>query len=227
MAEGKFVAYYRVSTQKQGISGLGLEAQQAAVENYLDGGKWTLVDHRIEIESGRKSDRPKLAEALKLCRKHKATLVIAKLDRLARNVAFIATLMESGVKFVAVDMPEANKLTVHIMAAMAEHEAEAISRRTKDALAAAKARGVKLGGLRVSIQRHAEISKIGREARSLKRIGWERKLRPVINEIRVSGAETLREIAEELNRRGEETARGRQWSATQVMRLLRNTIEAA
>ena len=144
-AARRFVAYYRVSTDRQGRSGLGLEAQQKAVRDYLDGGAWEIVAEFIEVESGKKSDRPELARALDACRKHKARLVIAKLDRLSRNLAFIATLMDSGVEFVAVDNPHANKLTIHILAAVAEHEREAISERTKAALAAAKARGTKLG----------------------------------------------------------------------------------
>ena len=105
MAQGRFVAYYRVSTDRQGRSGLGLEAQQEAVRSYLDGGSWQLVEEGVEVESGKRNDRPKLAEALKLCRLHQATLIIAKLDRLARNVAFVSNLMESGVDFVAVDFP--------------------------------------------------------------------------------------------------------------------------
>src|SRR5215207_3217039 len=146
MAQGKFVSYVRVSTARQGRSGLGLEAQQEAVRSYLNGGNWQLVAEVVEVESGRRNDRPKLAEALRLCRLHSATLIIAKLDRLARNVAFISNLMESGVEFTAVDFPQANRLTVHILAAVAEHEAAMISQRTKAALAAAKARGTRLGG---------------------------------------------------------------------------------
>jgi hypothetical protein len=134
MAQGRFVAYYRVSTDRQGRSGLGLEAQREAVRSYLDGGSWQLVEEVVEVESGKRNDRPKLAEALKLCRLHQATLIIAKLDRLARNVAFVSNLMESGVDFVAVDFPQANRLTVHILAAVAEHEAAMISQRTKAAL---------------------------------------------------------------------------------------------
>src|SRR6516162_418624 len=145
MAEGKFVSYLRVSTVRQGKSGLGLEAQRKAVRDYLDGGNWQLVQEFVEVESGRHSERPQLAAALAACKKHKARLVIAKLDRLSRNLAFIATLMESGVEFIAADMPFANKLTIHILAAVAEHEREAISERTKAALAAAKARGTRLG----------------------------------------------------------------------------------
>ena len=138
MTNANYVAYYRVSTERQGQSGLGLEAQRTAVDNYLNGGNWTLLDTFTEVESGRRNDRPELAKALDLCRRRKATLVIAKLDRLARNVAFIANLMEANVDLVAVDMPQANRLTLHIMAAMAEHEAQAVSQRTKAALQAAK-----------------------------------------------------------------------------------------
>ena len=148
MAQGRFVAYYRVSTDKQGRSGLGLDAQREAVHRHLNGGSWHLVAEVIEVESGKRNDRPKLSEALRLCRIHKATLIIAKLDRLARNVHFTSGLMESGVDFVAVDFPQANRLTIHILAAVAEHEAGMISARTRAALAAAKARGVQLGGLR-------------------------------------------------------------------------------
>jgi DNA invertase Pin-like site-specific DNA recombinase len=142
--------YYRVSTQRQGRSGLGLEAQQRAVRDHLDGGRWRLIAEITEIETGKRADRPKLSEALKLCRVHGATLVIAKLDRLARNVAFVSALMDAGVEFEAVDFPQANRLTIHIMAAVAEHEAKAISDRTKAALASAKARGVSLGEVRMN-----------------------------------------------------------------------------
>src|SRR3954466_9202499 len=139
---GKFIAYYRVSTDKQGKSGLGLEAQRQAVETYLNGGSWTLVAEFVEVESGKHSERLQLAAALGACKKHRAKLVIAKLDRLSRNLAFIATLM---VEFIAVDNPHANKLTIHILAAVAQHEREMIAQRTKDALQAAKARGKRLG----------------------------------------------------------------------------------
>src|SRR5580658_2953026 len=152
MANGKFVAYYRVSTAKQGASGLGLEAQQESVRGYMNGGRWSMVDEVTEVESGKRNDRPALANALALCRIHKATLIIAKLDRLARNVNFISNLMEAKVDFTAVDFPQANRLTVHILAAVAEHEAAAISARTKAALQAAKARGTRLGGRRWAVE---------------------------------------------------------------------------
>lgn len=148
MADGRFVSYCRVSTARQGASGLGLEAQQEAIRSYLNGGQWSLMAEVVEVESGPRSDRPKLAEALRLCKVHGATLIIGKLDRLARNAAFVSSLMEAGVEFTACHFPQANRLTIHILAAVAEHEAAIISARTKAALAAAKARGTKLGGLR-------------------------------------------------------------------------------
>jgi DNA invertase Pin-like site-specific DNA recombinase len=216
---GKFVAYYRVSTQRQGRSGLGLEAQQTAVQDYLNGGDWRLVAEVTEVESGKRSDRPKLAEALKLSRLHGATLIIAKLDRLARNVAFISNLMESGVEFHAVDFPQANRLTVHILAAVAEHEAKMISERTKAALAAAKRRGVKLGGYRgttiTKAMRKAAMAAI--EKRADDRAA---DLMPTISELQAGGAMSLRAIAAGLNERGIPTARGGTWSAVQVLRVL-------
>jgi DNA invertase Pin-like site-specific DNA recombinase len=139
-----YIAYFRVSTPRQGKSGLGLEAQQQAVNVFLHRYEELILERFTEIESGRRNDRPQLAAALDACRRRKAALLIAKLDRLARNVHFISGLMESGVEFVAVDMPEANRLTIRILAAVAEHEREMISQRTKAALQAAKARGAKL-----------------------------------------------------------------------------------
>src|SRR5436190_13588369 len=155
--QGKFVAYFRVSTDKQGKSGLGLEAQRKSVLDYLDGGRWTLNAEFTEIESGKRNDRPELEKALAACKKQRAKLVIAKLDRLSRNLAFIATLMDSGVEFVAVDNPHANKLTVHILAAVAQHERELIAQRTRDALQAAKARGKTLGNPKLATARKRAI----------------------------------------------------------------------
>ena len=227
MANGKFVSYLRVSTARQGASGLGLEAQRAAVDGYLNGGDWTLVQEVLEVESGKRNDRPSLALALRLCRKHRATLVIAKLDRLARNVAFISNLMESGVEFVAVDMPQANRFVVHILAAVAEQEAEAISKRTKAALAAAKARGTKLGGRRVSAERFAEIGAAARQVRTERAERSRAELLPTIAKIQAAGATTLRQIAAELNALEIPAARGGEWSAVQVRRILGRTTEAA
>jgi DNA invertase Pin-like site-specific DNA recombinase len=145
MAQGRFVSYLRVSTDRQGKSGLGLEAQRKAVEDFLNGGSWKLIDEFIEVESGKRDDRPKLAEALARCRLHNATLVIAKLDRLSRDAHFLLGLQKAGVRFVAADMPEANEMVVGIMAVVAQAERKMISARTKAALAAAKARGKRLG----------------------------------------------------------------------------------
>ncbi len=144
-----FVAYYRVSTDKQGQSGLGLDAQRAAVELHARSVGTEVIAAFQDVESGRKADRTGLAAALALCRVRRATLLIAKLDRLARSVAFISNLMEGGVDFVAADMPSVNRLTVHVLAAVAEHEREMISQRTKAALAAAKVRGTRLGNPRL------------------------------------------------------------------------------
>jgi DNA invertase Pin-like site-specific DNA recombinase len=199
---GKFVAYFRVSTDRQGKSGLGLDAQRDAVMNYLNGGRWTLVDEFTEIESGKRNDRPELEKALAACKKRKAKLVIAKLDRLSRNLAFIATLLDSGVEFVAVDNPHANKLTVHILAAVAQHEREIISARTSAALKAAKARGKRLGNPKLS-----EARKRAGQARIEKAAQFSDNVLPVIREIQNSGVESLRAIARALAARGIPTAR--------------------
>ena len=216
MAEGRFVAYYRVSTEKQGRSGLGLEAQRQDVEAYLNGGSWKLVAEFTEIESGKRSERPKLAEAIKTAKKHKATLVIAKLDRLSRNVAFIANLMEAGADFVAVDMPHANKLTIHILSAVAEHEREMISQRTRAALAAAKSRGVKLGN-RSNI---GVAQANSRTIRTAEADQFASNIQPVVLQIKAAGIRTLSGIAEALNARGLRTPRGGDWQAVQVKRVL-------
>lgn len=224
MASYKFISYLRVSTARQGASRLGLEAQRDAVSRYLNGGKWQLIQEIVEIESGKRNDRPQISEALRLCRLHRAILIIAKLDRLARNVHFISSLMESGVDFVACDFPEANRLTVHILAAVAEHEAVMISARTKAALAAARARGVTLGGLRGSPERMKLMSAKGtrqsivvRQESAAKR---RSDLRPLIDQMRAQGTTSLRAVAERLNQSGITTARGQAWSATQVRRVL-------
>jgi DNA invertase Pin-like site-specific DNA recombinase len=206
-----FVAYYRVSTERQGQSGLGLDAQRSAVAAYVVG-RGDVLAELVEVESGRKNDRPQLAAALDLCRRKRAVLVIAKLDRLARSVAFISNLMESGVEFVAVDMPEANRVLLHIMAAMAEHEREMISKRTRDALAEAKRKGVRLGNPRPDSAKAAAVASEDAAA-------FRETVAPLVRSLRGEGR-TLREVAEELNRRGVRSARGRRWHAAAVRRVI-------
>lgn len=215
----RFIAYYRVSTARQGRSGLGLEAQRAAVLGHLNGGAWTLLEEFTEVESGKRSDRPQLAAALAACRLHRATLVIAKLDRLARNVAFVSTLMESGIEFTAADFPQANRLTVHILAAVAEHEAKAISDRTKSALAAAKARGVTLGGYRGRSGTSADLER-ARAVRTAAANQRAADLTGTITALRNAGVTSQGAIAEGLNARGITAPRGGAWSAVQVRRVL-------
>lgn len=219
MAEGRFISYLRVSTAKQGASGLGLEAQRKAVTDYLNGGRWALITEVVEVESGKRNDRPKLAEALRLCRLHNATLVIAKLDRLSRDAAFLLNLQAAGVRFVAADMPEANEMVVGIMAVVAQAERKMISTRTKAALAAAKARGVKLGGDR-GVTPPAGASARGGAATRAKAVTRAWDVAPIIEEVQAAGAVSLREIAAGLNARGIPTARGGEWSAVQVKRAL-------
>lgn len=218
-----YVEYYRVSTDKQGRSGLGLEAQQEAVRRFLRAGDQTIKPPFIEVESGKNDDRPQLHAAMDVCRRMGATLLIAKLDRLARDVAFIATLMKSDVRFVACDMPDADPFRLHIEAAIAEEEARKISHRTKAALAAAKARGVKLGGYRgydlTEDQRTkgaAMSAQVRADAAAQRAVG----LLPVIEGIKAEGITSMGGIAKALNERGIPTARGGQWQAVQVQRLL-------
>ena len=222
MAKGNFVAYYRVSTGKQAASGLGLEAQKDAVADYLNSGRWTLLDEFIEVEWGKNSDRPQLECALALCRLHNATLVVAKLDRLARNLHFLSGLMESGVGFVACDLPSANRLTIHVLAAVAEAEALAISQRTKAALKVAKAPGVALGGDRGSLTKKVRDKgrAIGIEVRRQRARKRAADLLPIIEASREEGAISLQDIADGLNKRSIPTAQGGLWQPTQVMRVL-------
>jgi DNA invertase Pin-like site-specific DNA recombinase len=228
MAEGRFVAYYRVSTARQGVSGLGLEAQQAAVASYLNGGSWKLVAEFTEVESGKKADRPQLTLALAAAKKQKATLVIAKLDRLARNVAFVANLMDAGVDFIACDFPTANRLTIHILAAVAEHEAKMISARTKAALAAAKARGKVLGwAMPERLEEQAAACVKGASVGKAKADEHAATVMPVVESIRRAGANTLVEIATALNNLGVATARGGKWYPTTVKNLLDRTPNQA
>lgn len=208
-----FVAYYRVSTDRQGKSGLGLDAQRSAVAGFV-AGRGELVAEFTEVESGRKNDRPQLAAALDLCRRQKATLVIAKLDRLARNVAFISRLMESGAEFVAVDNPHATKLLMHMLAAFAEHERDQISLRTTAALAAAKARGVQLGN-----PNPEAAAALGRAVLAAEAAPTREKALPIIQRLRSEGM-TLRAIAAALTAEGLPPLRGRAWHAETVRKLL-------
>lgn len=220
-----FIAYFRVSTDRQGKSGLGLDAQREAVRGYVTG-HGSIIEEFTEVESGKKNERPQLAFALAACRRHRAILIIARLDRLARNLAFIANLMESGVDFVAVDMPHANRLTVHIIAAVAEDEGRRISTRTRDALAAAKKRGIRLGNpnprTALALAHQAHRTAASRYASTV---------RPLIEKLRAEevgeGEEkkkrSLRSIAEELNLRNVKTARGGVWHAQQVANVLQRT----
>jgi len=208
---GDFIAYYRVSTDKQGAQGLGMDAQREAVARFI-GQRGQIVGEYTEVESGRKNNRPQLLAALEECKARRATLVIAKLDRLARNVYFISGLMESKVDFQAVDMPDANRLTIHVLAAVAEHEREMISQRTKAALAQAKARGTKLGNPNA-----AQAAAIGRAAIVIPQP--PPKVRTLICDRHASGA-SLREIARELNQLGIKTPKGSQWYACTVERQI-------
>jgi len=219
---GKFIAYYRVSTKGQGLSGLGLEAQESAVLKYLNGGNWDLLASYTDIESGTKkgNNRPELKKAIAHAKRGKATLVIAKLDRLTRNVAFVSSLMESGVDFLAVDNPSANRLTVHILAAVAEAEAEAISTRTKAALAAAKQRGVILGKPENLTN---EAQQKGAKVRKEKAISEYSSVSPRIISLKNQGL-SFRQIAQDLNEQGEVTSTGLPFQAMTVKRIYDRTI---
>lgn len=218
----RVVAYYRVSTEGQARSGLGLEAQRQAVESLCSSRGWEIIAEYTEQESGKRNNRPELAKAMHRATVTGAVLVVAKLDRLSRNVAFLAALQESGARFIAADMPEANELTVHIMAAVAQAERKAISARTKAALAAAKARGTKLGNPNgaAALRRSGRGSAEGVEAVQTNADARAERLRPVVAELRLEGHTSLERLAAELNNRGIVTARGGRWHASSVRNLL-------
>jgi DNA invertase Pin-like site-specific DNA recombinase len=222
MATGKFVSYLRVSTDKQGRSGLGLEAQRDAVARYLDGGRWKLIAEYVEVESGKRNSRPQLQAAISHAKATGAKLVIARLDRLARNLHFVSSLQERGVDFVAADMPDANRLTIHILAAVAEAVGRTISENTKTALAAAKARGVRLGNPNGA--RALRGKQIGnREAIArLKADAQQRAddLRSIVEAMRARGVTSVRALARELTAQGIPGPRGDTWHPTAVARLL-------
>jgi DNA invertase Pin-like site-specific DNA recombinase len=216
MGPGKLVAYYRVSTARQEASGLGLEAQRQAVEALAAG--TVIAAEFTEAESGKRADRPELARAIGACRLYGARLVIAKLDRLSRDAHFLLGLEKAGVDFVAADMPNANRLTVGIMAMVAEEERRMISARTKAALAAAKARGTVLGGYRGHTITPA-AGEAGRRSQVARADARLADLAPVLDELRIGGVTSLGGIARALNARGVPAARGGVWSATQVRRV--------
>ena len=221
----RFVAYSRVSTARQGRSGLGLDAQRTAVREYLAGKGWPPAAEFVEVESGRRNDRPELARALEACRLYKATLVIAKLDRLARNAAFLLSLRDAGVDFVACDMPDANRLTVGILACVAEAAAEAISARTRAALAAAKARGRVLGGFKGHVP-SAEDTRRSAEVRRERAQEHAARVAPVLIGLRDAGLTSLRALAGGLNRRGVPAPGGGTWHANSVRRIIGSSVSS-
>lgn len=204
-----FVTYLRVSTTRQGVSGLGLEAQQEAVSSYAARVGEQIIGSFIEVESGSQNDRPQLTAALRLCRQKRAVLLIARLDRLSRSLSFVAQLLETNVEIRAADMPEANRMMIQMLAVFAEHEKRMIGERTKAALAAAKARGVKLGANgAVLAARHKD------EARA-----YAETLRTQIDQIQAQGVTTCRGIAAALNEQGAPSRDGGMWHAASVSRL--------
>ncbi|WEK45786.1 MAG: recombinase family protein [Candidatus Andeanibacterium colombiense] len=218
----KVVAYYRVSTAGQGRSGLGLDAQREAVSRECRARGWEIIADFTEVESGKRDDRPELAAALHRAKVTGATLMVAKLDRLSRSVAFLAALQDSGARFLAADMPEANELTVHIMAAVAQAERKAISRRTIEALAAAKARGTRLGNPNgaAALRRAAKGNEAAIDAVKAGADAHAARLAPEIASIRAEGATSLAALAEALNGRGIVTPRGGKWHPSSVRNLL-------
>lgn len=217
----KFITYYRVSTIKQGQSGLGLEAQERAIQDYLSFNNGEVIGSFTEIESGKKNDREELMKALKMCRQYNATLLISKLDRLSRDVSFISSLMKSEVKFIATDNPNVNELTIHILSALAQHEREMTSKRTKEALARAKERGVKLGSPQ-NLRNRDKGTRVSSEVRSAKADVFAKDTYEIIKPLLDSGY-SLNNIAKEFNKRGLLTARGKTGSWT--ARSIKNIIE--
>lgn len=224
-----FIAYFRVSTQKQGQSGLGLDAQKSAVATFAKGNNGRILASYTEIESGKRADRPELAKALTHAKRSSATLVVAKLDRLARNVEFLAKVMNSGADFVAVDNPAANRFILHVLAAVAENEAKATSDRTKAALTAAKARGKKLGSAREGHwvgkeERRLEGARTGNLRSSIVRAKLaaqaRNELAPIILGLREEGL-TLDQIAAKLNAEGWKTRQCKEWNGVYVCRFLK------
>ena len=216
MADRRFIAYYRVSTQAQGRSGLGLDGQRQAVRAYLNAGLWNMVAEFTEIESGKNNVRPQLAKAMELARLTGATLCIAKLDRLSRDAHFLLGLEKAGVDFVAADMPNANRLTVRLMAVIAQEEREMIAARTKAALAQAKARGMVLGGYKGGAKVNGAL---GTQALVAKADVFAAEVGSIVLRLR-NGGLSLNRIARSLTDQKIKTARGGQWTATAVSNLI-------
>ena len=217
-----FIAYYRVSTQRQGLSGLGLEAQKSSVLSFLN--NRTILAEFTDVETGKNDNRPQLLKAIELAKQTNSTLLIAKLDRLSRNLTFVSTLMDTKVKFICADMPDANELTIHIFAALAQWERKRISERTKGAMAQLKNRGVKLGtpaNFTLEARQMGPV-KIKQIANSNPN---NQKAKKVINLLSKNG-KSLREIAIELNEAGFKTAQGNQFGPEQVRRLISKSLAA-
>lgn len=220
---GKYVAYFRVSTDRQGESGLGIEAQRQTVEDHLNGGDWELVAEYTEVESGRKQmrKRPQLKKALDYCKANGCTLIAARVDRITRNLAFLSNVLESGVDVIFCNIPQLanpaqNKLILHIMASIAEYEGAVISERTKDALAAAKRRGVKLGS-----RDPKTASDVAAAARATEADTFAKSVGPIIVELQKYGCTTLNEIGKGLKARGIKTSRGKfEWHASAVKNVI-------
>jgi DNA invertase Pin-like site-specific DNA recombinase len=229
MQNGPFVSYCRVSTARQGRSGLGLDAQRAAVAGYLNGGSWRLVGEFVEVESGKRADRPELAKALACARLHRAPLVVAKVDRLTRSLAFLSKLLEAGVDVRFCDLPQiegpTGRFMLQQMASVAELEAGMIGDRTKKALAAAKARGVKLGGIRPGVEMTAETRAMGTAAKTARAKARASDLILTLTFLQASGITSLGGLAQALNERSIPAARGGTWSPMQVSRVLKMMSE--
>jgi DNA invertase Pin-like site-specific DNA recombinase len=237
MTEGRFISYFRVSTARQGRSGLGLEAQKETVVRFLNGGRCTVMAEFVEIETGSLGDdeRPQLSKAIQACRIYGAKLLVSKLDRLSRDAHWLLGLAKRGIDFICADNPDVNRMTITVLAAVAEHERKQISDRTKQALAARKARRLPLGMAAIHAYRKAHqkppapatnlTNRAAGTARSAevnraKAQDQARDLAGTLAELRAGGATSLRQIAAGLNERRIPTARGGAWSATQVSRLL-------
>jgi DNA invertase Pin-like site-specific DNA recombinase len=215
----KFVSYLRVSTSKQGINGLGIEGQRESIKKYLNGGEWNIVKEFVEVESGKNNDRKELKRAVAFCKNTGSTLVIAKLDRLSRSVSFISTLMDTDIDFICCDFPEANRLTIHILAAVAENERVMISSRTKNALQILKDKGVKLGNPNLTDEIREKGRKRAKEVMNKNSLKFAQSIYGVIHPMVLQG-HTLRKIAEFLNDEGYMTSRKGEFRANTVKRVI-------